>query len=76
MRMSELPSITSANIIKILKSKGFVLDRVKGSHHIYYLPETKIRVVVPFHKKDLPKGTCFAILKSAGIDIKELKELM
>ncbi len=68
MRMSELPSITSAIIIKILKLKGFVLDRVKGSHHIYYLPETKIRVVVPFHKKDLPKGT--------GIDIKELKELM
>ncbi len=76
MRMSELPSITSAIIIKILKLKGFVLDRVKGSHHIYYLPETKIRVVVPFHKKDLPKGTCLAILKSAGIDIKELKELM
>ena len=74
--MSELPSITSARIIKILKSEGFVLDRVKGSHHIYYLPETKIRVVVPFHKKDLPKGTCLAILKSAGIDIKELKELM
>ena len=72
MRMSELPTITSAKIIKILKSKGFVLDRVKGSHNIYYLPETKIRVVVPFHKKDLPKGTCHAILKSAGIDIKEL----
>jgi len=53
MRMSELPSMTSAKIIKVLKSKGFVLDRVKGSHHIYYLPETKIRVVVPFHKKDL-----------------------
>ena len=76
MRMSELPSMTSAKIIKVLKSKGFVLDRVKGSHHIYYLPETKIRVVVPFHKKDLPKGTYLAILKSAGIDIKELKELM
>ena len=53
-----------------------MLDRVKGSHHIYYLPETKRRVVVPFHKKDLPKGTCLAILKSAGIDIKELKELI
>ena len=74
--MSELPSMTSAKIIKILESKGFVLDRVKGSHYIYYLPETKIRVVVPFHKKDLPKGTCLAILKSAGIGKEELKELM
>ena len=76
MRMSELPSMTSSKIIKILKSKGFLLDRVKGSHHIYYLPETKIRVVVPFHKKDLPKGTCIAILKSAGLDKDEFKELM
>jgi predicted RNA binding protein YcfA (HicA-like mRNA interferase family) len=74
--MSELPSITPSKIIKILKSKGFVLDRSKGSHHIYYQPETKIRVVIPFHKKDLPKGTCLTILKSAGIDKEELKELL
>ena len=53
-----------------------MIDRVKGSHHIHYLPGTKRRVVVPFHKKDLPKGTCLAILKSVGIDIKELKELI
>ncbi|MCL5073890.1 MAG: type II toxin-antitoxin system HicA family toxin [Actinobacteria bacterium] len=74
--MPDLPIITSAKIIKILKSKGFVLDRIKGSHHIYYQPETKTRVVIPFHKRDLPKGTCLAILKSAGIDKEELKELI
>ena len=74
--MPDLPVITSAKIIKILKSKGFVLDRIKGSHHIYYQPETKTRVVVPFHKRDLPVGTYIAILKSAGINKEELKELM
>ena len=73
--MSNLPSLAPNKIIKILKSKGFVLDRIKGSHHIYYLPDKKIRVVVPFHKKDLPIGTCLAILKSAGINIKEIKQL-
>jgi len=73
--MSKLPSLTPNKIIKILKSRGFVLDRIKGSHHIYYLPKTKVRVVVPFHKEDLPKGTCLAILKSAGLDKEELDNI-
>jgi hypothetical protein len=32
-------SYSSAEIIKLLESAGFVLDRVKGSHHIYLNPE-------------------------------------
>jgi predicted RNA binding protein YcfA (HicA-like mRNA interferase family) len=39
-------------------------------------PETKRRVVVPFHKKDLPKGTLLEILRQAGIDKEELKYLL
>lgn len=74
--MPKLPSLTSEKVIKVLKRKGFVLDRVKGSHHVYYHPETKRRVVVPFHKRDLPKGTLFEILKQAGITKEELKELL
>jgi predicted RNA binding protein YcfA (HicA-like mRNA interferase family) len=70
--MPKLPSLTSQKIIKILESKGFVLDRVKGSHHIYYNPETKRRVVIPLHKNDLPKGTLLEILKQAGISKDEL----
>ncbi len=74
--MPKLPSLTSEKVIKVLKRKGFVLDRIKGSHHIYYHPETKRRVVVPLHKRDLPKGTLLEILKQAGITNKELKELL
>lgn len=74
--MPNLPSLTSEKVIKILKKKGFILDRVKGSHHIYYHSETKRRVVVPLHKRDLPKGTLLEILKQAGISKEELKELL
>jgi predicted RNA binding protein YcfA (HicA-like mRNA interferase family) len=42
--MRKLPSLAPRKIIRILESRGFVLDRVKGSHHIYYHPETKRRV--------------------------------
>ena len=74
--MRKLPSLTPRKIIRILESRGFVLDRVKGSHHIYYHPETKRRVIVPLHKKDLPKGTLFEILKQAGIRRDELSDLI
>jgi len=70
--MPKLPSLKPQDIIKILESKGFVLDRVKGSHYIYYHPITKRRVVIPYHKNDLPKGTILAILSQAGISKEDL----
>jgi len=73
--MPKLPSLTPRKVIKILERKGFVLDRVKGSHHIYYHPDTKRRAIVPLHKKDLPTGTLLSILKQAGIEREELEQL-
>lgn len=34
--MSKTPSLTPKDLIKLLEQKGFILDRVKGSHHIYF----------------------------------------
>ncbi len=74
--MPKLPSLTPQKIIKVLEKKGFVLDRIKGSHHIYYHLETKRRVVIPLHKRDLPKGTLLEIIKQAGISKEELRDLL
>jgi predicted RNA binding protein YcfA (HicA-like mRNA interferase family) len=74
--MPKLASLTPQKIIKVLEKKGFVLDRIKGSHHIYYQQETKRRVVVPLHKRDLPRGTLLEILKQAGISKNELRDLL
>lgn len=74
--MPKLPSLTPQKIINVLGKSGFVLDRTKGSHHIYYHPQTKRRVVVPLHKKDLPKGTLLEILKQASIKREELRDLL
>ncbi|WP_218837967.1 type II toxin-antitoxin system HicA family toxin [Candidatus Methanoperedens nitratireducens] len=35
----------------------------------------KRKVIVPLHKKDLPKGTLIEILKQAGISREELRDL-
>lgn len=74
--MPSFPSLTPKQLIRVLERKGFVLDRVKGSHHILIHPETRRRAVVPFHKKDLPKGTVAAILRQAGVDRDELDDLL
>ena len=73
--MPKLPTLTSKKVIKVLESKGFLLDRTKGSHQIYLHPETNRRVVVPFHRKDLPKGTLLEILKQAGISKEDITDL-
>lgn len=70
--MSDTPALTPRKLIQILERNGFVLDRVKGSHHVYYNPDTKRRAVVPLHTKDLPRGTMLEILKQAGIDKSEI----
>ena len=70
--MSKTPALTPKELIKLLEQKGFVFDRAKGSHQIYFHKEKKLRVVVPMHNKDLPAGTLHAILKQADIDKNEL----
>lgn len=70
--MSITPSLTSKELIRILKEKGFVLDRTKGSHQIWLHPDSRKRVIVPMHNKDIPTGTLYAILKQAGINKSEL----
>jgi predicted RNA binding protein YcfA (HicA-like mRNA interferase family) len=60
-------------IIKILEQNGFILSRVRGSHHILHNTKTQKTVVVPLHKKDLPIGTCLSIIKQAGLEKGELK---
>ena len=70
--MSNTPSYTAKEIIRLLQQNGFVFDRASGSHQIYMLTDGSKRVIVPLHNKDLPKGTLHSILKQAGIDKKNL----
>ncbi len=74
--MPKLPRQTPQKIIKILEDRGFVLDRTKGSHQIFFHPESKRRAVVPVHRKDLPVGTLIEILKEAGIARDELRDFL
>ena len=54
----------SRRIIKRLRSEGFELVKVTGSHHKFR--KGTLTVIVPHPKKDLPRGTARAIHKQAG----------
>lgn len=61
------------HLIKLLETKGFLLKRITGSHHIYSHPESKLRIVVPVHgNRDIPNGTFLSIIKQAGISKEEI----
>jgi len=69
----KLPSLTSQKVVKYWKEKDLYWYRSKGSHRVYYNSENKRRVIIPYHKKNLPKSTLMEILKQAGISKEELK---
>ena len=57
--------MTSKQMISLLQSQGFVIERQKGSHVI--MKKDDITIVVPLHNKDLGKGLEHKILKDAGL---------
>ena len=59
--------MTGKQLIKILENNNWILDRIRGSHHIMIKDNCR-SVPVPVHgNKDLPKGLVNAILKQAGV---------
>jgi len=57
----------SSDLIRELEGAGWVLDRVRGSHHVFRHPARSGIVVVPHPKKDLGVGLVAAIRKLAGL---------
>jgi len=58
-----------SELVQLLEQNGFALVRQKGSVRYYGKPEWERLVRLDYHgAKEVPKGTCCAILKAAGID--------
>ncbi|MGO8997128.1 MAG: type II toxin-antitoxin system HicA family toxin [Polyangiaceae bacterium] len=61
--------MTSADVIRRLRDDGWVLARVKGSHHHFRHAEKPGIVTVPHPKKDIPLGTLKSIERQAGVNL-------
>ena len=74
--MSRLPRVGGARVISVLTRKGFLLLRVRGSHHYLRKPGVTSLVVVPVHgNKVIPQGTLRSIVRQAGLTDEEFVAL-
>lgn len=53
------------DLIKLLKSNGWTVDRIRGSHHV--MVKDNQTEVIPVHGKGVPAGLLNAILKRTGL---------
>jgi predicted RNA binding protein YcfA (HicA-like mRNA interferase family) len=61
-----------AELVRLLEKNGFRLLREKGSIRYYAKPGHDKLIRVDYHaSKEVPTGTCGAILKAANIKKKE-----
>lgn len=65
MAVCIMRTMKSTDLILEITAAGWVLDRVRGSHHVFNHPHRRGLVVVPHPKKDLGKGLVAAIRRQA-----------
>lgn len=59
-----MKQVTGKELAKAVQSKGWVLCRIKGSHHIYTKPGQRERLVIPIHgNQPLKMGLLRALMK-------------
>jgi len=55
--------LSSRELMKQLVERGWLLARVKGSHHTFVKEGVPYVITVPHPEKDLAQGTLHTILK-------------
>jgi predicted RNA binding protein YcfA (HicA-like mRNA interferase family) len=69
-----LPALKPKVVIKALERNGFQIRRVTGSHYI--LKKEKQIATIPYHNRDLKRGTLVSIIRQAGFTIEEFLDLL
>ena len=52
---------------RMILADGWMFKRQVGAHRQYIHPRKEGRVTIPFHCRDIPKGTENSILRQAGL---------
>ena len=72
-----LPAVRPKAVIRALERAGFFIHHSSGSHHILKHPDRpELRVTVPFHNKDLKRGTLASIIEQSGYTPEQFIELL
>lgn len=75
--MDSLPVIKPREAMNALLRGGFYLHHQTGSHaRLVHKTMPDLKVTVPIHPKDIPKGTLRRIIKQAGLTVGEFLQLL
>lgn len=73
----KLPVVRARDVIRVAQKLGFVLDRQRGSHAIFFRPRDRARAVIPVHAgKDLRPKTLLSIIEDLGLTVEEFVEML
>jgi len=72
-----LPALTPKDVLRALERAGFEVHHVTGSHYILKHPDKSgLRVTLPWHNKDLKRGTLRSVIEQAGYTTDEFVDLL
>ena len=72
----KLPSVSGKQVVRALEQIGYVVTRIRGSHHFMAL-DGKQSVSVPVHaNRDIARGTLRSILDDVGLSESEFVDLL
>ena len=75
--MPRCPRIHGAEVVKAFQRAGFVVDRIKGSHHVMKRDGHPVHLSIPVHPgRDVGVGLLKALIEAAGLSIEEFRELL
>jgi len=73
----KLPALTAKEVVKLALKVGFLFDRQKGSHAVYYRASDGARIVVPMHAgKSIKPKTLAGILDDMGLSGEDVRKLL
>jgi len=72
----KLPALTGAEIIAALERGGFVVVRVRSSHHFLRHPDGRTTVVAAHAGETIGPGLLGKILRDCGLDREQFRKLL
>lgn len=73
--IDRLPTLTPRKIIQALQKCGYHIHRQSGSH-VSLQHESGRLVIVPYHRRDVKRGTLHGILRQARLSDEEFLRLL
>ena len=73
----KLPALKPKDVFRVLTRLGFYLHHATGSHYVLKHPDRpNLRVTLPWHTRDLKRGTLQSVIEQAGYTVDEFADLL